>query len=246
MLGLQIYTVRDKMTDEESTLRAMKEIKEIGYECVQLAGGLDTIRLAAEAAVKVGLAVVGILTSIETCKKSGDELLSIAESAGATDIGISQYFMTEENEAKELVKDACDFSARAAKMGISFSYHNHSNEFIRMSDGRTLMQLLTEGFYPAGIDLMPDIYWLQHGGVDSREFLSCAAGRVKILHLKDMKRAKDGPTFAALGEGNMNIAGIVEVAKRIGVRHYIVEQDVCDGDSMECARRSYNYIKAIL
>ena len=57
-----------------------------------------------------------------------------------------------------------------------------------------------------------------------------------------MKRTADGPTYAEIGVGNINFKGIIESAEKIGVAHYIVEQDKCDGDSLTSAEMSYNYI----
>jgi sugar phosphate isomerase/epimerase len=73
--------------------------------------------------------------------------------------------------------------------------------------------------------------------------LESLKGRVRILHLKDMKRTADGPTFAEIGQGNLNWQGILDVANAIGVRHCIVEQDQCDGDPLDSIRMSYEYLK---
>ena len=65
--------------------------------------------------------------------------------------------------------------------------------------------------------------------------------------MKDMKRIENNQvTYAPLGEGNLWWEGIIAKAEEIGVRHFIVEQDECDGDSLECAKRSIAYIKKYL
>jgi sugar phosphate isomerase/epimerase len=71
-------------------------------------------------------------------------------------------------------------------------------------------------------------------------------GRVKILHLKDMKRTPEGPTYAEIGVGNINFNGIIETAKNIGVEYFIVEQDKCDGDPIDSARISCEFLRKIL
>jgi sugar phosphate isomerase/epimerase len=107
------------------------------------------------------------------------------------------------------------------------------------------MDILLSGF-DAAVDLMPDTYWLQHGGVDVRDFIIKNGSRIKMLHLKDMKRALDGPTFAEVGVGNINMKGILECATKLGISDFIVEQDQCDGDPLESARISYKNISEIL
>ncbi len=241
MLGLQLYTVRHKMTDRENILNTLMKIKEMGYECVQLASSVENMEMTAGVCKEIGLSAVGLLGNIDMCETDGDKLFEIARICGAGDIGISSGMKTEE-EAYDVIRRANAFAEKARANGFSFSYHNHSNEFIRGNSGKTLMQLLIEGFDPALVDFMPDTYWLQHGGADVRDFLESIGGRVKILHLKDMKRTVDGPTYAEVGVGNINFKGIIESAEKIGVEHYIVEQDKCDGDSLISAKTSYDYI----
>ena len=245
MLGLQLYTVRSTIKDEASAISVLTEVKQMGYECVQLAGRMDMISLTANAAVEVGIKVIGILGGIEMCEEEGEELFRIAHLCGAEDLGISSG-MTTEAEAYDLIARANRFAKRAKENGFTFSYHNHSNEFIRGENGRTLMSILEEDFDRDLVQFMPDTYWLQHGGVDVRHFLEKAKGRAKILHLKDMKRTVDGTTFAEIGQGNIYFEGILETAQKIGIEHFIVEQDRCDGNPLDSARISCEYVRSIL
>ena len=241
MLGLQLYTVRHKMTDEKSTRDTLIKIKEIGYECVQLASSCEKMRYTAEICNQIGLSVVGLLVDMDTCEEEGDKLFEIAKMCRAKDIGISSSIKTED-EAYELIARANAFAKKAHDNGFTFSYHNHSNEFIRGESQKTLIELLIEGFDSSLVDFMPDTYWVQHGGADVRAFIEGLGTRIKILHLKDMKRSIDGPTFSEIGVGNINFAGIIEVANKIGVEHFIVEQDKCDVDPLLSAKMSYDYL----
>ena len=47
MIGLQIYTVRQLIADPQGCESTLRRVKEMGYECVQLAGDIDTIERAA-------------------------------------------------------------------------------------------------------------------------------------------------------------------------------------------------------
>ena len=241
MLGIQLYTVRHKMTDRENTYDTLTALKEMGYECVQLASSVENMMMTAEICKEIDMKAVGLLCNIDMCEQDGDKLFEIARICGAKDIGISSSIKTEE-EAYDIITRANAFAKKARDKGFSFSYHNHSNEFIRGESGKILIELLIEGFDSELVDFMPDTYWIQHGGADVRAFLESIAGRVKILHLKDMKRTVDGPTYAEIGVGNINFKGIAEVAGKIGVEHYIVEQDKCDVDPLISAKTSYDYI----
>lgn len=242
MLGLQLYTVRHKMSDKEGIRDTLLKVKEIGYECVQLASSIENMEITAKVCREIGLSVVGLLCNMDMCEQDGEKLFEIARICGAGDIGISSGIKTD-NEAEELICRVNAFAKKARENGFSFSYHNHSNEFIRGDSGKLLIELLMDGFDRSLIDFMPDTYWIQHGGADVRAFLEGLCGRVKILHLKDMKRTPEGPTYAEIGVGNINFKGISEVAEKIGVEHYIVEQDKCDTDSLLSAHISYEYIR---
>ena len=243
MLGIQMYTVRSMTEMAEGADRAVLALKDMGYEAIQVAGSLEVMKNCAVAAKKHGLKVIGILSSAQTINTSFKEIIDLARDSGCYDIGISGSAKCEA-EARELVKTANDLAKRVRAEGFSFSYHNHSHEFIRTECGKTVMEILMEGF--SGVDLMPDTYWLQHGGVDVRDFIEKNCKNTKILHLKDMKRTQEGVTFAEIGVGNINMPGVIKTAKAMGISDLIVEQDICDGDPLNSAKISIENLKEIL
>ena len=247
MIGIQLYTVRGLLDGEDACEKTVAALCEMGYECVQLFGGtamLETMRHCARAAKKHGLKVIGILSNPEAISESFDEITEIAREAEAADIGISGSAKNEK-DARELVEKANAIAKRINDVGFTFSYHNHSHEFIRTECGETVMDILLNGFDSELVGLMPDTYWLQHGGVDVRDFIAKHSDRITMLHLKDMKRTLDGPTFSEVGVGNINMKGIIKCAKALGISDFIVEQDQCDGDPLESARISCENLKRI-
>ena len=245
MLGIQIYTVRSLTETPASAESTVAELKKIGYECIQLAGSIEVMENCARAAKKCGMRVIGILTNVATLTESFDKVIEIARSVSALDIGISGGARTE-SAARELVVQANGFAKRIRAEGFSFSYHNHSHEFIRTECGLRVMDILLDGFDEALIDIMPDTYWLQHGGIDVREFIETYGKRTQILHLKDMKRTEEGVTFAEVGAGNINMSGVIKLAKSLGIKNLIVEQDICDGSPLDSAKTSYENLKKII
>lgn len=243
MIGLQLYTVRKLTTDLESCRKTLRLIRETGYECVQLAGDIETIERTAAVCAELSIPVAGILGSMRLCRESKERWLATARLCGATDIGISSS-ADDAEKASALIAEANTFAAEVIAQGFTFSYHNHSNEFIRTETGKTVMEILLDGFDPR-IRLMPDTYWLQHGGMDVRDFIERHAVRIGLLHLKDMKRTAEGPTFAELGVGNINFPGILSLAQGLGITDFIVEQDTCDGDPILSAQISYAYFKSL-
>jgi len=189
--------------------------------------------------------VIGILSNPQTLTDYFDEIIEMSKDLGASDIGISGSAKCE-SAALELIASANALASRVRSKGFSFSYHNHSHEYIRTECGKTVMQLILDGFDKELIDLMPDTYWLQHGGADVRDFIETHKERIKLLHLKDMKRTEEGVTFTEVGEGNLNMRGIVNTAKACSINTFIVEQDVCEGDPLESAEISYKNLKALI
>ena len=108
------------------------------------------------------------------------------------------------------------------------------------------MKFFLEGFDPQTVSFMPNTYWIHDGGYDVRRFLEETQGRVKILHLKDMKRTESGHTFTEVGNGNLYMSGIIKTALEKGIRELVVEQDICEADSVDSLKSSYQTIKKIL
>ena len=243
-IGAQLYTVRTLLTTEEQTVETFKKIKALGYTAVQFFGGKDRIISMGKAAKETGLKVQGSLWNIKTYLDMGDELFALAEEYNIPDLGIGSS-ITDEAEVKEFIKTVNGFAEKAKEKGFTCSYHNHANEFIRLPSGKTVMELLLEGFNPEYVDFMPDTYSLTVGGMDVRCFLDKTAGRVKILHLKDLEYTLNGPKFAEVGRGNLCFKEIIETAEKVGIREFAVEQDICDGDPLESLKYSVEYLKGV-
>jgi sugar phosphate isomerase/epimerase len=73
------------------------------------------------------------------------------------------------------------------------------------------------------------------------------SGRVDILHLKDMGAcgANNAPYITEIGNGNINFEDIIPLGEKIGVKDFVVEQDMnfATGNSFDSIATSYNYIK---
>ena len=104
------------------------------------------------------------------------------------------------------------------------------------------MALFLKGFDAETVDFMPDTYWIHDGGYDVRYFLNQTKNRVNILHLKDMMRTEQGHTFTEVGNGNLYFKGIIKTAVDCGIKHFVVEQDRCEGNPIESLSQSYKYV----
>jgi sugar phosphate isomerase/epimerase len=75
-------------------------------------------------------------------------------------------------------------------------------------------------------------------------------GRFPQLHLKDLKPGYPPTTgkdfrpgaFTQVGQGAIDWKKIFKAAREGGMKHFYVEQDECDRDSLESAKMSYTYL----
>ncbi len=244
-IGAQLYTVRNTLTTNEEIQRTLQAIKEIGYDSVQLFGSIELIENCARYAEETGLGIVGVLANINICEEQERKLFEICSKYNVLDIGVSSSF-SECRDAEAYIRRINAFASRAKNEGFTFSYHNHGYEFIKLDCGETAMALFLKGFDAETVDFMPDTYWIHDGGYDVRYFLNQTKNRVNILHLKDMKRTEQGHTFTEVGNGNLYFKGIIKTAVDCGIKHFVVEQDSCEGNPIESLRQSYKYIKKVL
>ena len=241
-LGIQVYTLREYLNTDESCAETLKKLHEMGCHTVQLCGGLEYMERCAKYCKENDLTIIGTLVSLDLFENDPEPLFDFCRRYGLKDIGFSSGIKTRE-EALDYIKRVNAFAQVACKEGFTVSYHNHSNEFIRTDCGKTVMDLLIEGFDAEKVNFMPDTYWVQHGGADVRHFLETIRGRAKILHLKDMKRGENGPTFAEVGQGNLWFEAIIPLAEEIGVEDFVIEQDICDGDPLDSVRMSCAWLQ---
>jgi hypothetical protein len=117
---------------------------------------------------------------------------------------------------------------------LVFAYHNHVFEFVQ-SDGAYLLDRLLDATDPALVALELDVYWAAYAGVDPAGYLRRRAGRVPLVHLKDLAADR---SFAEVGDGTLDFAAIFATAEEGGVRWYIVEHDQPAMPALESARRS--------
>jgi sugar phosphate isomerase/epimerase len=127
----------------------------------------------------------------------------------------------------------------AKKNGLRFGYHNHGYGIIPVNGQRPL-EIILKNTDPDLVYFEMDIFWTTCGGADPIELLKAYPNRYKMLHIKDMKEKKlfsgDGgsmgdwipmfPLMASAGDGVLDLKNIMKTAKKIGVEHFFVEQDM--------------------
>lgn len=241
VIAAQLYTVREFTQTPEGIRETLRKISEIGYKSVQLSalGPIDVKELKA-ILDKYELSVCATHVGYESLKNDLSKVLEehkILECKYIAIGSLPETYRTEEGYAK-FAKEASEVGKRMYDKGFVFGYHNHSFELERFSSGKTGLEILYEESDSRYFAAEIDIYWIQHGGGDPCFWIEKLAGRIPLVHLKDMG-IKDGKQIMAeVGEGNLNWKRILDTCKNSGVEWYIVEQDICQRDPFESLKIS--------
>lgn len=252
-IGLQLYSLRHEF--EKDVPGTLAKIREMGFREVEGGGtyGYSMDEFKAMLAENE-LSVVSVGAGYEDLANNPQRVIDNAKAFGARFVMCAWIPHPENTFTIEEVKQAADVFNKAGKLmqenGISFNYHIHGYEF-RPYEGGTLFDYLAENTDPKYVNFQIDVFWAKQGGQDPVELMKKYPQRVTMLHLKDRKhgtpdtddgRAPD-ETNVVLGTGDVNIAGVMETAAAIGVRHYFIEDE--SPDALEQIPQSLEYLKSV-
>jgi sugar phosphate isomerase/epimerase len=243
-VALQLYTVRDAASqDFAGTLRHVAGMGYDGVEIAGVTGGLSAPDLKA-LLDDLGLRVAGNHTGLEQLEADPHSVVEFNKTLGNDYVVIpylgDQYRKTAEDWGR--VAAAMErIGSQLDEQGLHLCYHNHSFEFQKF-DGRSGLDILFESTDPKLVQSELDVYWVQHGNEDPLAYLKKYAGRVPLVHIKDMAN-DEKRSFAEVGTGILDMPAIFEAAEAGGAKWLIVEQDTCPGDPLESARISIQNIR---
>ncbi len=240
-VGLQLYTVRDKMKEDfEATLA---RVAEIGYKEVEFAGYFDHAPADVRAILdRHGLSAPSThiaLGEIDAWKASLDTAKAIGH-----DYVVVPWIPQEKRMTLDGWKNVADVFNRAAQMahdtGLQFAYHNHDFEFPKM-DGQIPYDLLLQNTDPKLVQLEIDLYWITKAGQDPLSYFARWPGRVPLVHVKDSAGAPEHK-MADVGQGKIDWKRIFAKRDQAGIKHFFVEHDQPPQPFQDIAA-SYNYLK---
>ncbi len=239
-IAVQVYSVRDHINDTETLLKALEEIKKIGYDGVEFAGFFNTDAATIKAKLdEVGLVAVGAHMGLDDFRADKmEQTIEFINTIGAKAVGVGGAPHSTYDESAE-TGDVLGAAQKYAmeKYGIKVYYHNHCEEFVALEDGQLPIDIIG-----SRCSLEIDTYWSFHAGEDNRALLKAKKDNLPLIHVKD---GIDGKPMA-LGEGNCDIPAVIETAKEIGLEWIIVENDDPVPTGFEDITRSMNYLKSII
>ncbi|MFZ4606913.1 MAG: sugar phosphate isomerase/epimerase family protein [Caulobacter sp.] len=218
-IGLQLYTLRKPFAADP--LGTLSRIRETGYDAVEFAAplGADFAGFAARMR-DIGLDCPSAHAGLTDMADKQGEVLAMAKTLGCRYL-VMPYVMPDERDWTAVIATLGAFARRARDEGLRLAYHHHDFEF-EATDGVRPFDRLVAETDPAFVDFELDVYWLKKGGEDPKAFIEKMAGRVKLIHLKDM--APDGG-MADVGAGTFDFANLIQAADAAGAQHYFVEHD---------------------
>lgn len=247
-LAAQLYTVREFTKTPDDIKRTLERVAKIGYPSVQLSalGPMDPQELR-QACDDNGLSICSTHISFDKMRDETDAVIEEHQIYGCKYPGVggmSQKYHGSAEGYREFAKDASAVGAKLAAAGMTFVYHNHSQEFQHFGDERGMDILFDEGDKHFQFEL--DTYWVQHGGASPVAWISKCAGRLPVIHFKDMRITNDRTQYyCEIGRGNLDWPGILAACDAAKIEWYIVEQDVCEGDPFDSLAISYNNLRAM-
>lgn len=255
-IALQMYTMRDHMADRKELAQTLRRVREIGYRSVQITRpAYVTIEELKSMLDDNGLTADSALGRCMRLDEDFDSIVHEAETLGVKTVRLDSMPM-------ELAQSAEGFRTFAAILekggrafrnaGMDMYYHFHAFEWTSFGEKRGIDVLLDETSLEC-VGFQPDVFWITSAGAEPSNALRLFAGRARYAHVKDyaMKPRVGGleevpNCFAPVGRGNLNWAGIMNTAREIGIDHFVVEQDECDGDVFECIKASYDCLAGML
>jgi sugar phosphate isomerase/epimerase len=241
-VALQLYTVRDDLSRDFAG--TIQKIAEIGYRYVELAGyhnnSVAEVKRFFDAN---GLTAMAGHTGFDLVKNSTSQVVDEYRALGAKYVvvpWIGEEWRRNFEDYKRLGATLGELAATLKGEGLTLCYHNHAFEFEKFDGDTYGFDAL---FAAAGPDVKVemDTYWVKKGGEDPAVYLTKYAGRVPLVHLKDMTAEGD---FAPVGTGTIDYPSLFAAAESGGAEYYIVEQDRCTAQTpLESVAISFNNLK---
>lgn len=249
-LAAQLYTIREFTQTAQSFAQSMAKIRTIGYRAVQVSAigpiAPEEVKRITDAN---GLAICITHTAYDQLWNHTQDAIALHRLWDCKNVAIGsmpQEYRTGEEGFHRFAREASEVGKRFADAGLTFSYHNHSFEFVRYGK-QTGLDIIYEESDPRCLMAELDTYWVQHGGGSPSVWIRRMKGRMPVVHLKDMAVTAEGwntqPQMAEIGEGNMDWADILASCAEAGVEWCAVEQDICQRDPFESLRISYEFLK---
>ena len=133
------------------------------------------------------------------------------------------------------------------KYGMKFGYHNHDFEFSEKLEGKTLYDIILGETDPKLVMQQLDIGNMINGGAKALDIMQKYPGRFESMHVKDEVLSNSGHEkyeSTILGVGIVPVKEIIDLGKKWGTKHFIIEQESYQGKQpLDCMKEDLAIMK---
>ncbi len=249
--GLQLYTLRDVIGADPKGV--LKQVAAMGYKQVESYEGAQGMFWGMKnTEFKKYMDDLGMTIVSSHCSLDKD-IERKANEAG--EIGMSYLidpWIGPQKQMDVFRKKAEEFNKAGEickKVGMRYGYHNHAYSFEPL-EGELPQDVLMQNTDPALVDFEMDIYWVYTAGADPIKWLEKYPNRFRLCHIKDRKKDApyDSKNYSVVaGQGEIDFAKILKVAKNQGMKYYIVEQEAYENTTpIQAADDNAKYLKKLV
>ena len=200
-----------------------------------------TARQVRESLDRAGLVSPSMHVDLDTLRDRLEQIGEAAHEVGWRYAGIASIPENRRrtlDDYRRMADELNAIGARAKPMGFKVLYHNHGYGLTPI-DGQIPARVVFDRLDPSVVALEMDIFWTVAGGADPVELLDAYPRLYRLMHVKDMSQqarfTRGGdmqdilslfPLMRTAGAGVLDLPHILGHAKRNGVEHFYVEQDL--------------------
>ena len=233
--GVQTFTVR--VAQKRDIREAYLPLIRLGIRTLEVARidfnskNADTLRSLVDAH---GIEIVSIQVKPKYVFGDRENIVSFCKTVGCTNVVISMLpfpcILGGEAQFWRFVSLLDGAAEWYAERGITLAYHHHNWEYIKLSSGKTRMQVLLEE--TKKIKFVHDTYWTARSGVSPDDQIREFGKRLLGIHLRDLAFKKKGidvvPHDTVIGEGVIDFARVLLAAQEVGCEYTVIEQKTDD------------------
>ena len=251
---LTVYTVRRDF--EADPMGTLEKIKAMGYEGVEIdLNFTEELFNAVKAKLKeLELPAIGAHVGMDDMMDRTDFFLGRMKQLGMKYLGIPwlQTDCVPGGDRYAETKAKIRYMAERCRIeGITYHYHNHDFEFVKIG-GVCKQDILLQDVPEVLTQL--DVGWCAFAGQDPAAYIRHYGHRMPVLHLKDftvnagidpnLSREERGFRFQPVGMGQVDFPAVFQAADEVGVVWMGVEQDESvERPALDAARLSLEYIR---
>ena len=245
-IGLQLYSIKE--LTEKDFFGSLEKVAKIGYPGVEFAGFFDTPASELKKVLDdLGIVPCGSHTGINALEEELNRVIDYNLEIGNQYVicpGLPEHMRNSYDAYMRLADKFNDIGRKCKEQGIQFAYHNHDFEFEKYN-GEYGLDILLSNTDPDLVHMELDTFWVEYAGLKSVDFMrKYPKQHSSLIHIKDMK-SLDEKISTEVGNGIMDFVEILNLAKELGTKWYIVEQEEFEISQLESIEKSLNYLKGI-